>query len=80
MVNYKKEINKVKGLPSEEADKILDKLPDGLLIGKKIVINGIEITYEYTEKHKEILRHLFDKDVEKTMEMEIYRDIKEQGY
>jgi len=45
--------------------RIIDQAPDGLIIGKKLKKDGIEIKYEYSEKMKELFEfHGIDIDYE----------------
>jgi hypothetical protein len=65
MTDYKTELKKVTKLPTDKIKGFLQDLPDGLYIGKKIKIGNRIVTYSYTEKEREIMKHLHGLDIDK---------------
>ena len=73
MIDFKKEIDKITKLKTpEDVNKGLEELPEVLFIGKKIKIGKKTITYSYTEKEREIMKHMYSLDIEKEMEKKLY--------
>jgi hypothetical protein len=46
----------------------LDKIPEGIVYGKKIRKNGLTVTYNYSEKQRAILDVMHGLDIEENTE------------
>jgi hypothetical protein len=69
MTDIRKDVEKA--FSHEDQIKIhdeLDKIPEGIVYGKKIRKNGLTVTYNYSEKQRAILDVMHGLDIEKNTE------------